>query len=450
MKNSELSHKSKDILGTEKIEKLVLSFFATSLIGMILNTIYNLTDTLFISWGVGDMAMGGVTIIAPFVLLQTALSTMIGGGASFLVARKMGENKPLDAGNITANAMTIFYIISSIMTIISFIFIDELLSLFGAENEILPYAKKYFTIILMGNLFSTGFSAIMRAEGNNLYGMLVWVLPITINIILDAVFILILKWGIVGAGLATVICQFSSFALAMLFFAKFSKQQFKGAKINRKTLFEIFKIGFPSLVQLSSLALITLMLNKIATKFSGSIGVVTVGYVMKIITYTLSPLIAISFAISPIVSYNYGKGSHERVANCVSFCTKFSLIYIIFILIIIQIIPKYLIMMFTQNTDIISMGTVALRICSLSLIFSFLPIIIGTKMQAIGRKLLAIIIFASNAVFIVLPSILLGNRYGIMGIAWAYVIANCCSTVLVCVILWIEKRNNLAKINSVA
>lgn len=446
MKELSKLQKNKHILGDEKISHLVLSFFATSLIGLILNTIYNLTDTLFISWGIGDYAMGGVLIVAPFVSIQTAISTMLGGGAAFLVARKMGENKEQEAGNITANAMAIFYLISILLTILGLVFIDKILLLFGAKDEILPYAKSYFTIILIGNVFSTGFSTIMRAEGKNLYGMLVWVIPITINIILDGVFIIVLKWGIKGAAVATIISQFASFLLAMVFFIKFSSQKFKGAKINKKALFEIFKTGFPSLVQLGSLALITLMVNKIAIKVSGSIGVVAVGYVMKIIFYAISPLMAISLTLSPIVGYNYGKGNSERVRECMSFCTKISFFYTVFIIIIIQIIPKYLIMIFTNDINIISQGSNAIRIFSLALMFMFLPLIIGTKMQAVGKKLLSIIIFASNAVFIILPAIFLAKNFGIVGIGWAYVIANFCSTMLVIILmlLSISKSKRLA------
>ncbi len=190
----------------DNIAKLVLRFSATTLVALIFNSIYNLTDALFVSWGVGDNAMGGVSIVFPFVILQSGIATALGGGAASLVSRKLGEGKAREAGEITLNAMLIFYATAITMSVLGFVFMHPLLRLFGATDEIYHYAKEYFVIILAGNIFSTGFSSIIRAEGKMLYSLLIWIIPISINIILDAVFILILGWGVRGSAIATVIC----------------------------------------------------------------------------------------------------------------------------------------------------------------------------------------------------------------------------------------------------
>lgn len=241
-------------LGTQKIPKLILSFSTTVLAGLVLNSVYTLTDTLFISHAVGDNAMGGVSLILPFTILQGAIATTVGSGASAIVSRKLGEGKNGEAGNVTFNAMLIFYVTAIITTLLGFAFMNPLLKALGCTCELEIYAKEYFTIILLGNVFSTGFSSIIRAEGKMLYGMLIWIIPISINIILDAVFILVLDMGVKGSALATIICQFTSFLMSMLFFMRFTTQKFQGIHPNKKTSIEIIGIGLPSLIQSGSLS----------------------------------------------------------------------------------------------------------------------------------------------------------------------------------------------------
>ena len=185
-------------LGTQKISKLVIGFSATVLAGLLLSSVYTLTDALFISRCVGDNAMGGVSLILPFTIFQGAVSTTVGSGASALVSRKLGEEKPYEAGSITLNAMFIFYITAVITTALGFIFMNPMLKILGCTGELEKYAREYFTIILAGNIFSTGFSSIIRAEGRMVYGLLIWVIPISINISLDALFIMKLSMGVKG------------------------------------------------------------------------------------------------------------------------------------------------------------------------------------------------------------------------------------------------------------
>lgn len=434
-----VANKNLNNLGTEKISKLVFSFFATTFAGLILNSVYNLTDTLFVSWGVGDIAMGGVSIVFPLVLLQGGISTTIGGGAASLIARKLGEGRLQDAGKITANAMMIFYTISILVSIFGLIFMTPLLKLMGATDELLPHAKEYCAIILIGNVFSTGFSSIVRAEGKMLYAMMMWVVPISVNIVLDAIFILWFGWGVRGSAFATVLSQFTSFIMCVIFFAKKSSQQFKGVRPDFKTIKDIIKIGLPSLVQTAALSVIIALLNIMLSKTSGATGIVAFGYISKLVSYAIAPFIAITQAIAPIVGYNYGIKNMDRVKETTSFCVKISVILAVTIIAIAEIIPQYLIMIFTKDPEIIRVGTIGIRIVALAILFTPIPMIVGAKMQAIGKTMWALILYGSNVIFIIAPAILLGKYFGAIGIWWAYVLAYICSNLLVCVKLIIDK-----------
>lgn len=146
-----------------------------------------------------------------------------------------------------------------------------------------------------------------------LYGLLIWVIPISINIVLDAVFILVLGWGVQGSALATVICQFTSFCMCVLFFLRFTTQSFKGAKCSGRRMREILVIGLPSLIQMGSLSIISVLLNNLLREAGGTLGVNTYAYLSKIITFAVMPFTAVTQALSPIVGYNYGAGKPERV-----------------------------------------------------------------------------------------------------------------------------------------
>ena len=420
-----------EALSEGKIPHLVLSFTMTTLIALLLNSVYTLIDALFVSWGVGDNAMGGVSVVFPFVILQGAISTAVGGGAASIVSRKLGEGKLSEAGNITINAMLTFYISAVVTTILGFVFMDPLLKVMGITDELYPYAKQFFTIILIGNIFSTGFSSIIRAEGKMLYGLLIWVIPICINIILDAVFILVLGWGVKGSGWATVICQFTSFCMCILFFTRFTSQRFKGAKLKLKRVGEILAIGLPSLIQMGSLSIMSAVLNNVLKDVSGTIGVNTFSYISKIITFGVVPFTAVTQALAPIVGYNYGAGNTKRVKKTVSFCVLICFVYAAFAFIIAEAIPNYLMRIFTDNGEIITLGTNGLRIMAVALAFTPLPMLAGAAFQAVGKKIWALVMYAANLVFLIPTAVIMAKVFGINGIWWACVIASAAATVLV-------------------
>ena len=245
-------------LSQEKIPKLVLGYASTTFVSLVLHGIYSLLDSLFVSWGVGDNAMGGLSIVFPFVLLQAAIATALGGGTASIVSRKIGAQKLYEAGNVAFNAMLTFWITAIITTILGFVLMTPLLNVMGVTAELRAYAKDYFSIILIGNVFSTGFSSIIRAEGKMRYGLLIWAIPIAVNIILDVVFILVLGWGVKGSALATVVCQFTSFSMSILFFTKFSTLKFEGVRFDLRVVRDILLVGLPALVQslVSSLSLL--------------------------------------------------------------------------------------------------------------------------------------------------------------------------------------------------
>jgi putative MATE family efflux protein len=439
-----MARNAKLTLAEGNIPRLLLSFATTTLIALLLNSVYNLTDTLFVSWGVGDNAMGGVSIVFPFVILQSAISTAVGGGAASIISRKLGEGKNKEAGDVALNAMLTFYITAVTITVTGLIFMEPVLKLMGVTGDIYPYAREYYIIILLGNVFSTGFSSIIRAEGRMLYSLLIWVIPISINIILDAIFILGLKWGVRGSALATVICQFTSFVMSVLFFTRLTSLDFKGAKFKGRKIGEIIGIGLPSLVQMGSMSIMFLILNNIMSKAGGTLGVNTFAYVTKIIAFIVVPFTAIAQALAPIVGYNYGANNRQRVSDSMKFSILISIIYALIALLITELTPAGLIKLFTDSKEIISLGTKGLRIVSLTVLFTPFPILAGASFQAIGRKLSAGVMYILNLIFLLPAAFLLSSQFGVSGIWWAYVIASVCASFTAILIVLMNRKKILA------
>ncbi len=416
--------KKNDEMRTQSIPKLITKYSLATFCALFFNELYNIIDTLFVSKGVGDNAMGGVSIIFPFMIIQGAVAQTIGSGSASIISRLLGKKEYEKAGNITIHAMFAFYLTSVVITIAGFIFMNPLLRLFGATQEIMSYAKEYFTIILIGNVFSTGFSSIIRAEGKMLYSLLIWIIPTAINVALDAVFIYALDMGVKGAALATIICYFSSFVMSVIFFRFISVQKFRKVKIDFKAIIEIITTGIPMLVQLGSMSVLFMIINNVLSSTGGTQSVNTFAYVSKVITFAIVPFNAVAAAISPIISYNYGAKNYERIKRTLNYSIIMCEIYAVIALIISLTIPQLLIGIFTTDYTIISEGAYALNILAFALFTTPVTIIIGTYFQATGKKLKALITNSLIVIFSLICILVFSCIAGIKGI-WLSVPAAC-------------------------
>lgn len=392
-------------LDAAPIPRLILKYFSASFFALFFDALYNIIDTLFIGRGVGDNAMGGVSVAFPFMLIQGAIAQTVGGGAAAAVSRLIGKNDREGAGSVTANAMAVFYISAVIVTVLGLSFMTPVLRLCGATDDILPYAEEYFTVILLGNVFSTGFSSIIRAEGAMGYSLLIWLIPTGVNITLDAVFIYALHMGVKGAALATIICQMTSFAMSVAFFTRRTCQSFKKVKLSAKTAVDIIAAGFPTLVQTGGLSLLFAFINKILSVTDGAAAVNTFAYLSKLITFAVVPINAMSQAASPVIGYGFGKGNFRRAENAYRFSVAVCLIYSGIAAAAALLLPDRLMSVFSENAEIVALGAQALKILSAALPFAVAVIITASYFQAGGKKLCAAVSGASLPVLIIILSL---------------------------------------------
>lgn len=423
MKPARTASSDAERLGTQKISRLIAGFALTAFAGLLLNSVYSLTDALFVSWGVGNDAAGGISAVYPFVILQGAISTAIGTGAATLVSRRLGEGDAKGAAEVTASAMTAFYCVAALITATGFALMPRLLAAMGATGALAPYAKTYFSIILAGNVFSTGFSSVMRAEGNNRYSLLIWVIPITLNIVLDALFILVLKMGVAGSAAATVLSQFASFVMCVVFFTRFTVQRFKGVRPSLRTTGEIVAVGIPSLVQMGSLSLICLVVNSVLSKNDGATGVTAFGYVTRLMTYSVMPVAAVAQALAPVAGYNFGAGNAVRVRSAVNVSIAASLVCGAAVFVLAEACAPWLMRVFTSDVVIVGYGAECIRITAAALPLMPVSVVTGAAAQSVGRKALAVAFYAAAPLAFLPFAFVLSRLTGTEGLWWAYVCA---------------------------
>lgn len=420
-------------MANESVLKLIVKFGSVSFLSLFFSAFYNAADTLFISHAVGDAAAAGISVVMPLTVIQSAIAQTLGAGAASIVSRFIGKKEYEKAGSVTACAMLSFYVIAAVITVVGLIFITPVLKLSGATNEVLPYAKEYYTIILLGNVFSTGFSSIIRAEGRMNYSLMIWLIPTGVNLLLDYIFIYIFSFGIKGAALGTVIGQFCSFLMCVIFFTRFSCQSFDKIKIKFKTISEIFMLGIPTLLQLGGTSVILFAINFVLSRKQGTLGVASFAYIGRIAEFAIIPISAVCTAASPIIGFNYGAEKLCRVKKCMKISLLICQAYSVSAVALVILFPTVLLRIFTDNRDIIEYSSDALKALSFSLVFIPFVYLAATMYQAIGKKLLAgaasgsIAAFAVAAVFI---SYLLDMNYLWSGISVAAAFSLALSVIL--------------------
>lgn len=438
-----MKNKSDIQLATEKIPKLILKYSATTLTSLIFYNLYTLADTMFVSWGVGNDAVGGISVAFPVVIVLSAISTALGGGAAALISRKLGENDRKAGGNIALNAMIAFWISAIITTALGLIFMEPMLNTLGVTPETYQYSKSYLTIVLIGCVFSTGFSSIIRAEGKMKYALLIWIIPVSANVVLDALFVLVFHWGVAGSAIATVCCQFISFSMSIFFFWKISSLEFKGAKISWKTVSGIFSIGMPSIIQQMALALSFMLMNNVLKMLNGTVAINVFAYVSKIVTFVFLPFTAVLQAMSPIIGYNFGAKSHKRTRETIVTATLMSCFYGMLSCLVLVLFPNALLAAFSCKGEVLEQGIVALRIIALGLPTISISMTFGVAYQTIGRKKKSIVMFASIIAVLIPALLFMSKLIGISGVWWSFTIASVFSAVFSLIIVSLDKSKKM-------
>jgi len=442
--------KNNDFLGKEKISKLLLKMSLPATIGMLVMTLYNIVDSIFIGNWVGSLGLAGVVIIFPFMLLSIAIAQFLGIGAASIISISFGEKNNEKAQKTFGNVMFLVFILGFLIILLGNIFSDQIIYFLGASETIFPYAKDYFSILIFGLGFQLVVAAgnnIIRSQGAAKTAMTVMLIGAGLNLILDPIFIIYLNMGMKGAAWATVISQILSFIFSIhYFFTKKSILKFKLKNFNLeyKIIKSIFIIGIPSFIRQASMSLVAIIVNNSLIFYGTDIAVAAYGIIFRLMMLLIMPGIGILQGSQPIIGYNYGAEKYQRVKETLLLSFKSSTIIITSIFIIIFTFSKTFISLFTSQLELLTYTESIIKIIIIFLPLLGFQLISAGYFQSIGKPKEALLISLLRQVFILIPLILiLPLFFNLKGIWFAFPIADLLTTIIIFIII----KREIKKLN---
>ena len=410
-------------LGTEKIWKLLLEMSSQTTLALLVYAIYSITDTYFLSVGINSLAAAGAAIIAPVLIVLGGVSTTVGAGGASVVSRALGEKNSEKASRTVANTFLIFWTVAILITIFGTLFIKPIVYLLGATESIAPYAIQYGRIIFLGAITSTGYSTIVRADGNVRYSTMMWIIPVTVNIVLSWLFIIVLRIGVSGAALATVCGQVisASMSIYFFFFRKNRSYQIKLSYFKPDWLImrKIFLIGFPSFMKSFSISLFVIITNNLLKVIGGDSALGVFAIVSRLYSGLNTPQTGIVQGMQPVVGFNFGQKKFERVRKTIIYSLGLSLVYGFLIFGLCLLAPAVLIGLLSNEPAIIVEGQIALRLMAFSCPVAGISVMVAAYFQSVGRAKEALMITLGGILLVKLPVLLLASRlFSLTGI-WA-------------------------------
>jgi len=424
-------------LGTEKISKLLIQQAAPASIGFLIMSLYNIVDTIYVGQFIGPMAIAATTVVMPISFLISSVGMAIGVGGASVISRALGNKNKPKALHTFGNQINLTMHLAIIFVILGYWFDEEILMLFGGKGEILPYAREYFHVILLGIPFlawAMMSNNVIRAQGRAKTAMYIMIVPAIINIILDPIFIIWLDMGLKGAAWATIIAYMISASYALVFFLKGDSELtiiLKYFRLRWDLVKEIFSIGIITLARQGSISILIVVLNHTLYAFMGEIGIAVYGVVNRVMMFALFPVIGILQGFLPIAGYNYGAKLFKRVKSSIFTSIKYSIIIASVLLAIIAFFSEYIVSAFTKNPELTELSARALTI-----VFSTSPIIavqlIGSGyFQAIGKAVPALLLTLSKQGIFLIPLVLiLPHFFGVDGIWFSFPISDIMSSIV--------------------
>ena len=426
-----------NILGKEKIGKLMRKFSIPCIISMLVNSLYNIVDQIFIGWGVGYLGNGATNIVFPLNMICLAFALMIGDGTSAYLSLKLGEKKKDEAKRGVANGILTSILISIVFFVVILALLPQLLNLFGCTEALRPYALDYGFIIATGLPFmmvGTTLNSIIRADGSPKYSMVSMVSGALLNTILDPIFIFVFNMGVKGAAIATIVSQVLTFILNICYIKRFKsvKLDEKDFKLNGKAVGKLLSLGISSFITQMSIVFVMAVENNMLKKcgansdFGSEIPITVLGIVMKISQILNSIILGIAVGAQPIIGYNYGAGKNDRVKETLKKVLGLSIIVSTIGFILFQTIPDKLIAIFGSGHEkYIEFACLAFRTYLMLCIFNGVQIPSGIFFQAIGKSVISAILSVSRQIVLLIPAmIILGNIFGVHGVLSAGPIAD--------------------------
>lgn len=441
-------------LGTKKISTLLKEYAVPGIIAMTASSLYNMVDSIFIGHikDVGSYAISGLAVTFPLMNLSTALGTLVGVGASTIMSVLLGQKNYDAANKVLANVLTLNTVIGALFSAFTLVFLDRILTFFGASANTLPYARDYMFIILAGNVITHlyfGLNNLIRSSGNPRLAMRLTLFTVLMNSIFDPLFIFVLDLGIQGAALATVLCQLISLTFTLRYFSDRKRlihlpDRFFG--FNRRIAKDSLSIGMGPFLMNSASCIVTMFVNQQLLKYGGDLGIGAYGIVNRIVFLFVMVTMGLNQGMQPIAGYNFGAKQYSRVKEVYIMTVKCAVAVMSAGFLVSQLFPDAVVSVFTNDPELKSIADRGLRIIALLLPLVGFQMVSTNLFQCLGMVNKSIFLSLSRQLLFLVPSLyLLPLMMGVQGVWTSFPVADgiaCMLTLLMAVSL-VKKFNRL-------
>lgn len=433
----------KNLLASAPVSKLMVKFAVPSIVGMLVSALYNIVDQLFIGQKVGPLGNTATNVAFPLTTICMAIALLfgIGGASCFNLAMGMGDKKR--AGYYVGGSVTMLLGCGAVIAAITLAFLTPMLNLFGATSESLPYAQEYVKVTAIGFpflLLATGGGHLIRADGSPQMTMICNIAGAVINTVLDAIFVLGLNWGMEGAAAATVIGQFVSAVIVIVYMFRFKtiKLEKKHYIPNVSSIKRVSMIGMASFFNQIAIGVVQVVLNN-SLKHYGSLSeygadepIAVAGIVMKVNMIVFSIVIGLAQGTQPIESYNYGARNFGRVKEAYWLAVKTGAAISILAFILFQVFPKQILMLFGSGSETYyDFGVKFFRIFLFFTWLNCIQPITSTFFTSIGKSIKGVFLSLTRQIIFFVPIlVVLPIFFKIDGILYTGPIADVLSAIV--------------------
>ena len=436
-------------LGTAPVHKLLWKYALPAIIAMTATSLYNIVDTIYIGHGCGALALGALTVAKPFMDICAAFGSLVGVGASSLLAIYLGEKDYERANRVLGNVIVMNIILSAIVMAVGLIWLDPILMAFGASEATLLYAHEYMEIILYGNVLTHiyfGLNAMLRSAGHPRFSMTATIVAVIINIILDPIFIFGLDMGVRGAALATVISQ----AVAVVWqLTKFMDKNelvrfHRGIwRLNRHITIRALAIGISPFLYNIAHCFVVIIINNQLKNFGGDMAIASYGVINRLTFVFAMMVMGLNQGMQPIAGYNYGAKQFDRVLKSFYLTCAYATGVMGIVFVLGECFPELMTRMFTHDVELIAQTVRPMRIvCSTMLIIGF-QMVTGNLFTSVGKAGKAIFLSLTRQVLYLIPLVLwLPTIFTTPtdGVWWSIPISDTISAVTAIIVLLASRR----------
>ncbi len=423
------NHLAPTELGTEKVGSLLKRYAVPGIIAMTASSLYNMVDSIFIGHipGEGSLALSGLAVTFPLMNLSTALGTLVGVGAATLISVLLGQKNYQAANKVLANDISLNCITGVIFAAVCLVFLDPILTFFGASPNTLPHAREYMTVILLGNVITHlyfGLNALIRSSGNPRLAMRLTLFTVISNTILDPLFIFVLGMGIQGAAIATVLCQAMALSYSLRYFTRKDNllRLPKGIfDLDWRIAKDSLAIGMGPFLMNSASCIVTMFINQQLLKYGGDLAIGAYGIANRINFLFIMVVMGFNQGMQPIAGYNFGALKYSRVKKVFKLTALWATGVCVLWFVASEFFPGVMVKIFTNDPELIDLADKGLRLMNPVVILVGWQMVSTNFFQSLGMVGKSIFLSLSRQLLFLVPLIyVLPLFMGIKGVFFSF------------------------------